>query len=109
MKEFEQALVVITTSPALEEPMIDWLLASEHQTGFTSMPAFGHSSRHEHLSTAEQVSGRQRRVQFQIQLATRRVDPFLWELRADFEGADLHFWVQPLYSNVAVDSGATES
>ncbi|MGI9287133.1 MAG: DUF3240 family protein [Pseudomonadales bacterium] len=98
MNEFEQALVVITTAPSLEEPMTDWLLASDHQTGFTSMPVFGHSSRHDHLSTAEQVSGRQRRLQFQIQLTGARAEPFLRELREEFEGCDFHFWIQPLYS-----------
>ncbi|MGI9296074.1 MAG: DUF3240 family protein [Pseudomonadales bacterium] len=98
MKEFEHVLVVITTAPTLEEPLIDWLLAREHQTGFTSMPVFGHSSRHDHLSPAEQVSGRQRRLQFQIQLAVAHTEQFLRELREEFEGADLHFWIQPLYT-----------
>ena len=98
MNELEQALVVITTAPNLEEPLIDWLLAREQHTGFTSMPVFGHSSRHDHLSAAEQVSGRQRRLQFQIQMAGAHVEPFLRELREQFQGSDLHFWIQPLYS-----------
>ena len=98
MIDIEQALVVITIVPNLEEPLIDWLLAREQPTGFTSMPVFGHGSRHEYLSTAEQVSGRQRRVQFQIEMAMDRVEPFLQELRADFEGAHMRYRIQPLYS-----------
>lgn len=98
MNEFEQALVVVTTAPTLEEPLIDWLLAREHETGFTSMPVFGHSSRHDHLSSAEQVSGRQRRLQFQVQLSLAHSAQFLQELLEEFEGADLHYWVQPLYT-----------
>lgn len=104
MNEFEQALVVITTAPNLEEPIIDWLLAREQQTGFTSMPVFGHSSRHDHLSSAEQVSGRQRRLQFQIQLDVAGVKPFVQELGEEFECADLHYWIQPLFSPNDQDS-----
>lgn len=96
MNEVEQVLVVITTAPHLEEPMIDWLLANEQQTGFTSMPVYGHSSRHDHLSTAEQVSGRQRRLQFQVQLEVARARSFVREFREQFAGADLHYWIQPL-------------
>lgn len=98
MIDFKQALVVITIIPNLEEPLIDWLLAREQPTGFTSMPVFGHGSRHDYLSTAEQVSGRQRRVQFQIEMALDLVDPFLQSLRADFEGAHMRYRVQSLYS-----------
>lgn len=98
MIDFKEALVVITAVPTLEEPLIDWLLAREQPTGFTSMVVFGHGSRHEYLSTAEQVSGRQRRVQFQIEMAMDQVEPFLLDLRADFKGAHMRYRVQPLYS-----------
>ncbi len=98
MNKLEQALVVITTAPTLEEPLIDWLLAREHQAGFTSMPVFGHSSRQDHLTSAEQVSGRQHRLQFQIQLALASAESFVREMRKEFEGADLHYWIQPVYT-----------
>ncbi len=98
MIDIKQALVVITIVPNLEEPLIDWLLGREQPTGFTSMTVYGHGSRHEYLSTAEQVSGRQRRVQFQIEMAMDQVEPFVQELRTDFEGAHMRYRIQPLYS-----------
>ncbi len=98
MNDFKQALVVITIVPNLEEPLIDWLLGREQPTGFTSMVVFGHGSRQDYLSTAEQVSGRQRRVQFQVEMMLEQVEPFLQALRADFEGAHMRYRVQPLYS-----------
>ena len=92
----EQALIVLNTPPNLEEAVVDWLLGSSNGAGFTSFPVFGHSASHEGLSPAEQVSGRRRRQQFQIQVRADAVDAFLDNVRASFAAADLHFWVLPL-------------
>jgi len=91
-----QVLAVLAVPPALESQLVDWLLLREGGTGFSSTPIHGHSTRHEHLSIAEQVSGKQRRVQFQIQLDAARLDEFLSGLHQDFSGADLHYWVVPV-------------
>lgn len=96
--EYEQVLLVLTVAPSLEDAMIDWLLDSEHQSGFTSIQVAGHSTRHDQLSTVEQVTGRQRRVQFQIQLDARKVDAFMDGLFTAFRSVDLHHWIQPIYS-----------
>jgi hypothetical protein len=92
----EQVLVVITSPPSLESQLVDWLLSQEGGIGFSSTAVNGHSARHDHLSIAEQVSGRQRRLQFQVQLAGHRLDRFLNTLKAEFGGADLHYWVVPV-------------
>ena len=92
----DEALIVLNAPPDLEEPVIDWLLARENSTGFTSFPVFGHSTSHEDLGPAEQVSGRQRRQQFQIQISAGDVDAFLEDARQSFGTAGLHFWVLPL-------------
>lgn len=93
---FDQALVVLNVPPSLEEAIIDWLLARQDGAGFTSIAASGHSACHQGLSAAEQVSGRQRRLQFQIQMRTESVDAFLASARATFGTADVHYWVLPM-------------
>jgi len=91
-----QVLAVLTSPPSLEIPLVDWLLSRVGATGFSSTNVSGHSTRHEHLSIAEQVSGRQRRVQIQVQLDSAELDEFLESLQQEFAGADLHFWVMPI-------------
>lgn len=92
----EHHLLVLSAPPALEEALIDWLLEHGEGAGFTSHPVSGHSSRHGHLSLAEQVSGRQRRVQFQVHAEAGRIQAILQGLRRDFTGSDVHYWVAPL-------------
>jgi hypothetical protein len=92
----DQVLVVITSPPSLESQLVDWLLSQDSDTGFSSTAVHGHSTRHDHLSIAEQVSGRQRRLQFQIQLGGNRLKDFLETLESEFAGADLHYWVVPV-------------
>ena len=94
----EESLVVLNVPPTLEEAIVDWLLAREGSTGFTSFPVFGHSTRHDELSAAEQVSGRQKRQQFQIQISDHALDEFLDDARATLGSAGVHFWVLPLYA-----------
>jgi hypothetical protein len=91
-----QALIVLNAPPDLEEPVVDWLLARSDSTGFTSFPVFGHSTSHDGLSPAEQVSGRQRRQQFQVQIDASDVDVFLGDIQATFGAAGIHYWVLPL-------------
>ena len=92
----DAALVVLTAAPALEEPLIDWLLDRGGNAGFTSIPVSGHSARHDGLTLTEQVRGRQRRVQFQVHMPVDAVDAFLADARAAFGGTDLHYWVLPI-------------
>lgn len=94
----EDVLVVLTTSPALQEPVVDWLLEHLEGGGFTGVPVAGHSSRLEGLSAAEQVSGRQQRYQFQVQMPADRADAFLAGLREGFPAADIRYWIIPVLS-----------
>jgi hypothetical protein len=93
---FDEALIVLNAPPELEEPVVDWLLARKDSTGFTSFPVSGHSTSYAGLSAAEQVSGRQRRQQFQVQLRADAVAAFLDDIRVAFGAAGIHFWVSPL-------------
>lgn len=90
-----EMLVVLNVSPALEERVVDWLLARS-EGGFTSSPVSGHSTRHDHLSAAEQVAGQQRRQQFSVQMPADDVDSFLEGLRTSLGAADVRFWVLPV-------------
>ncbi len=91
-----EALVTLNVPPDIEEAIVDWLLAREDSTGFTSFPVYGHSTSHDGLSPIEQVSGRQRRQQFQIQIRAENVDVFIDNIRKSFGTAGIHFWVLPL-------------
>ena len=93
----EQVLVVLNAPPELEEPVIDWLLARDSGTGFTSFPVFGHSTDHDNLSAVEQVTGRKPRHQFQVQMHVVHLDSFMHSLRTSFGAADLHYWVMPVF------------
>lgn len=48
------------------------------------------------IRAAEQVSGRQQRYQFQVQMPARRTDDFLAGLREAFTGADIRYWIMPV-------------
>lgn len=91
-----QVLVVLTSSPANEIELIDWLLSREDELGFTSSAVHGHSTSYQHLSIAEQVLGRQRRQQTQVLLRHALLDDFLNSLRVELGDIDLHYWVVPV-------------
>ena len=93
------ALIMLTLSPALEDSLIDWLLANDDISGFSSVPVRGHGAQHFRLSHTEQVTGRQRRVQFQIQLPWESVEEFIASARSQFTGTDVHFWVLPVLAD----------
>jgi hypothetical protein len=88
-------LVVLNVLPALEERIVDWLLARSGG-GFTSFPVAGLSTRHDNLTAAEQVAGYQRRRQFNVQIPASEVDRFLNELRNLLGAADVRYWVLPV-------------
>ncbi len=96
LQDNSESLVILNAPPGIEEALVDWLLARKGGAGFTSSPVQGHSTRHDHLSIAEQVSGRQRRQQFQVQMPSAAVDEFLDGLRSSLGAAGIHFWVLPI-------------
>ncbi len=92
----DAVLVTLTVAPAIESAVVDWLLDRPESAGFTSLPVSGHSARHEGLSAVEQVTGRQRRVQFQVHMAPTALAAFLAAARERFGGTDAHYWVAPI-------------
>jgi len=98
MSESAAATVALTinVAPAAEERVIDWLLGLDHVAGFTSCAAFGHGASHDDLSIAEQVTGRQRRVEIRLEISSTGLDAFVGALTAVFDGTDLYYYVQPV-------------
>ena len=104
--QFTDVLVVLNVPPTLEETVIDWLLGRDDSTGFTSIPVFGHSTRHEDLSLAEQVTGREERQQFQVQIAAGNVAAFMDDASRSLGAAGVHFWAIPLIAGGRLASPA---
>ncbi len=91
-----QTLITLTASPSIEESLVDWLLEFTAHAGFTSYPVNGHSSREEGLSLAEKVAGRKKQIRFQMHIPNEELPHFLENLKRDFAGAGIHYWVSPL-------------
>ena len=91
-------LVTLNVPPKLEEAVVDWLLGSGRGSGFTSYPVRGHSSSAVGLSLAEQVSGRQKRIQFEIEMAASDAAEFIQNASAAFGAADVQCVVLPAFA-----------
>lgn len=95
----EPALLTVLADPDLEERIVDWLLARDDVPGFTTFPAWGHGTAQARLSLAEQVAGRRARVAFQLVLPLDTARALVAALAADFSGAQLYHWLQPVLSS----------
>jgi hypothetical protein len=95
-KEF---LVTLNVPTGLEEAIVDCLLTFESEHGFSSFPVYAHDHRNEGLSLAEQVSGRQKRLRFQMYVEEAVLAALLAQLREEFSGAGIRYWVMPVIDN----------
>lgn len=87
------SLLILNLPPGLEEDLIDYLLTLDIVRGFTSYDTMGHGE-HKNLSVAEQVSGRQRRKQFEILVEESEVASITGGLAE--VGKDITYWQQPV-------------
>ncbi len=83
-------MFVLNAAPELEEDLIDYLLTFEQIKGFTSFLVHGHGE-HNDLSVAEQVTGRRKRVQYEIFLDST-VIPLILANIAEAVGKDITYW-----------------
>ena len=95
-KEF---LITLNVPPSLEEALVDCLLTFESEQGFSSLPVSAHDHRNEGLSLAEQVTGRQRKIRFQMYIDKSDLSALLERLKMDFSGAGIQYWVMPVIEN----------
>jgi hypothetical protein len=92
----ENYLVTINIPTSLEEAMVDCLLSFENYQGFSSFPVAAYNHRNQGLSLAEQVYGRQRKIGFQMYADKKTIAALLTQLKADFSGTGLQYWVAPI-------------
>lgn len=92
----EQCLLVLIVSPSIEHPMVDWLLSRDDIEGFTSSPIYGHGAPQHALSAAEQVSGRQKQVMFQMHIGEQTAGEIINSVQQSFKGANIHYWLTPM-------------
>jgi hypothetical protein len=95
----KEYLVTLNIPPSLEEMMVDSLLMLEAEHGFTSFPVNAHHHINKGLSLAEQVTGRQKRIRFQMYVPVQELPAFLEQLRQDFSGSGIQYWVLPVIEN----------
>ena len=96
----KEYLVTLNIPPSLEEMMVDSLLMLESEHGFSSLPVNAHHYDSKGLSLAEQVTGRQKRIRFQLYVPEHELSALLSQLRQDFSGSGIQYWVLPV-----IDSG----
>jgi hypothetical protein len=92
----QEYLVTINVPPSLEEPLVDCLLTLEAEHGFSSFTVNAHHHENIGLSLAEQVSGRQKRMRFQMYVSAEGLSALLIQLQKEFSGSGIHYWVLPV-------------
>ena len=98
----QQYLITLNVPLSLEEALVDCLLTLESEHGFSSFPVNAHDHRNEGLSLAEQVTGRQQKMRFQMYIPEQDLNGLLEQLRVDFSGAGIKYWVLPVIENGAI-------
>jgi hypothetical protein len=95
----KEYLVTLNVPPALEGMVVDNLLVMEFERGFSGFPVFAHHHENKGLSIAEQVTGRQKKIRFQMYVAETDLEKLLTSLRDDFSGSEIQYWVMPVLEN----------
>lgn len=98
----KDCLVILNVPSALEEAVVDCLLTLESEHGFTSFPVNVHHHENKGLSLAEQVSGRQKQICFQIHIDEDGAGVLLKRLKEEFAGAGIQFWVVPMIESTEI-------
>ena len=89
-------LLTLNVPLSLEEAIVDCLLTFESDHGFNTFPVNAHDHRNTGLSIAEQVSGRQKKMRFQMYVPERQLQPLLDKLKKNFSGAGINYRVLPI-------------
>jgi len=92
----EEFLITLNVPPSIEEAIVDCLLSFEAEHGFSSFPVSAHNHKNEGLSIAEQVTGRQQQIRFQMYIEKKDLSALLNRLKTEFSGSGIHYWVLPV-------------
>ena len=88
----DRLCLTLVCPPAVEEKLLDTLLAHAGSEIFTSTPTYSHGIALDRLSATEQVMGRSRAIQVNV-LLTHSEFALLRELLArEFAGTGLRWW-----------------
>jgi hypothetical protein len=93
---YTEYLVTLNIPPSLEEMIVDSLLLLEAEHGFSSFEVNAHHHENKGLSLAEQVTGRQKRMRFQMYVEVTKLPTLLAQLREEFSGSGIQYWVLPV-------------
>jgi hypothetical protein len=96
MKHDKEYLVTINVPPSLEEALVDALLTLEEELGFSSFTVNAHHHENKGLSLAEQVTGRQKRLRFQMYVDENDLETLVNHLKQEFSGSGIQYWVLPV-------------
>ena len=98
----QQYLLTLNVPVSLEEALVDCLLTLESKHGFSAFPVYAHDHKNIGLSLAEQVSGRQKKMRFQMYVPEQQLQQLLDKLKKNFKGAGILYWVLPVieYGNI---------
>ncbi|MFZ2725309.1 MAG: DUF3240 family protein [Methylococcaceae bacterium] len=89
-------IVMLNVPPDLEELVVDCLLLLERDHGFCTFPLYSHHHESKGLSLAEQVSGRQKKIRFQMIIDAKGLADLLAQLQEKFSGSGISYWVFPI-------------
>jgi hypothetical protein len=88
--------VTLRVPPAIEERLVDWLLARGDVGEFTSSVVCTHGGDSHALSVAEQVNGRQRRAELIVELPAELAESLLEDLAAAFAATHVEYRMTPV-------------
>ncbi|MEQ1635100.1 MAG: DUF3240 family protein [Methylococcales bacterium] len=92
----QEYLVTLNVPPGIEGSIVDRLLLLEVERGFSSFPVSAHHHLNSGLTLTEQVTGRHKEIRFQIYVPAEGLADLLAQLRQEFSGANIHYWVLPI-------------
>jgi Protein of unknown function (DUF3240) len=98
----KDCLVILNAPSSLEEAVVDSLLTLESEHGFSSFPVNVHHHENKGLSLAEQVSGRQKQICFQIHIDEDGAKILLKQFKEEFSGAGIQYWVVPMLESTEI-------
>lgn len=92
----EHYLLQLQVAPSLEEAVVDCLLSMDNPLGFSSHTIHAHHAHHQQLSAIEQVTGRQRKIAFTLQIEKSQLATVLSHIKQSFSGSGLEYSVLPV-------------
>ena len=92
----EHCLLTLICDPGLRDTLVDWLLGYPLQLVFSSAAIDLYGLDPDSLNAAEQVTGRQQKLAFQIQTTTQTAHDICGSLRLEFPGAHLWYRMSPV-------------